>query len=58
MLLWLGSGLPVAEHKILGLEFRFHSRLLSRSKICGARSEHGERERERERERGMEKEIE
>lgn len=36
---WLGRGLPVAEQKILGLEFRFHSKLPSKSKIWGARSE-------------------
>lgn len=39
MLLWLGRGLPVAEQKILGKEFRFHSKLPSKSKIWGARSE-------------------
>lgn len=38
MLPWLGRGLPVAEQKILGLEFRFHSKLPSKSKIWGARS--------------------
>lgn len=45
MLSWLGKGLPVAEQKILGLEFRFHSKLLSKSKIWGARSEKRERQR-------------
>ena len=41
MLLWLGRGFPVAEQKILGLELRFHSKLVSRSKILGARSGRG-----------------
>lgn len=44
MLLWLGRGLPVAEQKILGLEFRFLSKLPSKSKILGARSEKGEKQ--------------
>lgn len=39
MLLWLGSGFPVAEQKILGVELRFHSKFSPNSRICGARSE-------------------
>lgn len=41
ILIWLGSGWPVAEHVILWLEFKFPSRLLAMSKISGARSERG-----------------
>lgn len=44
MLSWVGRGFPVAEQEILGLEFRFHSTLLSNSTIWGARSEKGERQ--------------
>ena len=43
MLSWVGRGFPVAEQEILGLEFRFHSTLLSNSTIWGARSERGAR---------------
>ena len=46
MPLWLGSGFPVAEQWILGLELRFHSKLVSRPKIWGARSDRGERRME------------
>lgn len=41
ILIWLGSGWPVAEHVILWLEFKFPSRLLAMSNISGARSERG-----------------
>ena len=50
MLVWLGRGFPEAEQRIRGLELRFHSMVLGRSRIWGARSEEQEEEEQEEEE--------